>query len=587
MTLNSKLSRSNSETDSVGLAFVFEPSNFDTTGQMLVGRQAASEAFLKAIVQHGSQRTLSAVTPLPDSAQAFADRIAEWSHQTMSSTWIRPHDLTMANTVETLFRPGPDLAPLAWTRGHTNTNAFSLCGITHTTADHFALDAIAALAAGPLEPWDALVCTSDAVKTMVQTHMDDWQNYYFDKFGSGGTPKRTPSPALPVIPLGVDCNSFADTAATTAARKDIRAQLSASDDDVVVLYLGRLSHSDKANPLPLFVALEATAQRMSKKLHLVLAGWFPLKQTEDGFREAALAWAPSVKTTFIDGRDSNIRQYIRFAADIFASFPDNIQETFGLTPLEAMAAGLPIVASDWDGYRATVRDGIDGFLVPTWMPDPLAGVEISQWFQSGTINYDAFAAAAAQSVAVDIATATEAFVRLANDPALRKTMGEAGRTAARQSFDWPLIIKAYEDLWAALREERLSAVGHSMTHPSLPRPNPFTLFAGYPTHQISEETRLTQGSLDLIRALTTQSLSAAIARPLPNFLMADTEVSCLLEVLKTPQTVKNMIRLLEPTDLGRFHRTLTWLIKVGALIEDIDRTPMASHLLETDDEKES
>jgi glycosyltransferase involved in cell wall biosynthesis len=46
---------------------------------------------------------------------------------------------------------------------------------------------------------------------------------------------------------------------------------------------------------------------------------------------------------------------------------DNIQETFGIVPIEAMAAGLPVVVLDWDGYKNTVRDGIDGFRVPTLM----------------------------------------------------------------------------------------------------------------------------------------------------------------------------------------------------------------------------
>ena len=63
--------------------------------------------------------------------------------------------------------------------------------------------------------------------------------------------------------------------------------------------------------------------------------------------------------------------------DIFCSLSDNIQETFGITPIEAMSAGLPVVVSDWDGYRDTVRDGIDGFRVPTQMPPPGYGDELA------------------------------------------------------------------------------------------------------------------------------------------------------------------------------------------------------------------
>ena len=56
------------------------------------------------------------------------------------------------------------------------------------------------------------------------------------------------------------------------------------------------------------------------------------------------------------------------AADIFLSLVDNPQETFGLAPVEAMAAGVPVVVSDWDGYRYTVSDGVEGFRISTLSP---------------------------------------------------------------------------------------------------------------------------------------------------------------------------------------------------------------------------
>ena len=67
----------------------------------------------------------------------------------------------------------------------------------------------------------------------------------------------------------------------------------------------------------------------------------------------------------VDGRDAEIRRRAWSAADLFTSLSDNIQETFGLPPVEAMAAGLPVVITDWNGYRDTLEDGVQGIAVPT------------------------------------------------------------------------------------------------------------------------------------------------------------------------------------------------------------------------------
>jgi phosphatidylinositol alpha-mannosyltransferase len=47
-------------------------------------------------------------------------------------------------------------------------------------------------------------------------------------------------------------------------------------------------------------------------------------------------------------------------------------ESFGVVLLEAMAAGVPVVASDLTGYRAVARSGIDALLVPPENPEALA-----------------------------------------------------------------------------------------------------------------------------------------------------------------------------------------------------------------------
>ena len=146
----------------------------------------------------------------------------------------------------------------------------------------------------------------------------------------------------------------------------------------------------------------------------------------------------------------NLRAW--FAADIFVSFADNVQESFGLTPIEAMAAGLPVVVSDWNGYRDSVRDGVDGFRIPTIMPPPGMGEGLAFIYAAGYAPYDTMVGGAAQITAVHLSAAANALVKLIEDPELRRRMGAAGRKRARETYDWPVIVRAYQRLWNELAD---------------------------------------------------------------------------------------------------------------------------------------
>jgi len=63
-------------------------------------------------------------------------------------------------------------------------------------------------------------------------------------------------------------------------------------------------------------------------------------------------------------------KYYYSAADIFISTP--WYEPFGITPLESMACGTPVIGSDVGGIKYTVKDGETGFLVPPKKPLHLA-----------------------------------------------------------------------------------------------------------------------------------------------------------------------------------------------------------------------
>ena len=56
------------------------------------------------------------------------------------------------------------------------------------------------------------------------------------------------------------------------------------------------------------------------------------------------------------------------AADIGINLTLNRDENFGYSTVEAMAASLPVIGTDWGGLKDTIEDGVTGFRVPTVDP---------------------------------------------------------------------------------------------------------------------------------------------------------------------------------------------------------------------------
>ena len=468
-------------------AIYFHPDGYVTGGPKLMGRQAAGEGFLQGFLRHSGVERFYCLAPNHRTARVFAEIVSRHRPDKPPADWIAPIHLQRVSEPGCLYVPGPGLGEFAWRRRAGDQRAFSIMGLTHTTASERAMDEISAVLSAPVQPWDALVCTSEAVRDSLQILLGDWRRYLADRHGA----REFPLPQMPVIPLGVDCDQLEIPAHRRIAW---RAKLGIQDDEVAILFLGRLSFHAKANPYPMYVALEETARRTGRKLVLIQAGWFANEAIERAFRIGAETLCPSVRAIYADGRDREVRDNIRAAADIFSSLSDNIQETFGLTPLEAMAAGLPVVASDWDGYKGTVRHGEDGFLIPTIMPSQPDGADLAARFEWEADDYDKYIGNSALFVAVDVNASIEAFTRLVQEPDLRRRMGESGRVRAREKFDWKVIIGQYQALWgelAALRSSAAISVERGEDMPANPsRMDPFRLFAGYPTAVLARGDRL-------------------------------------------------------------------------------------------------
>lgn len=476
-------------------AIYYTPDGYDTGGQRLLGRQAAGEGFLKGLVRYGTAERLYCQAATQPEFQDFCRRIEPWMPSPRPVRWLPLHQPQNLMEAGTLYFPSPGLSQWAWQRQYGDPRSHSLCGVTHTTASKAVMQAVGDLLIAPFQPWDAIVCTSHAVKTWMESLLASWGDYLARRIG--GTPRTDLQ--LPVIPLGVDCGAFLQGENAQTVRHSLRQRLGIPPEAIVVLFVGRLIAHAKAHPVPMYLALEQVAKSTRQPLYLIQSGWFEFPEHETAFKQTAITFCPSVHSVFLDGRHLEIRQSIWYAADIFISLSDNIQETFGLVPIEAMAAGLPVVISDWNGYKESVRHGIDGFKIPTLLPPPGCALDLGLQHFEGSINYSTYIGQTASLTAVDIEACAHALKALVENAELRHHMGENGRQRAREIYDWRVVIAAYEQLWFELAQLRSSASPSvSNAEDRSPYPladDPFRLFSHYPTQTLEDNVKLSWGSM--------------------------------------------------------------------------------------------
>jgi glycosyltransferase involved in cell wall biosynthesis len=451
----------------------------------------------------------------------------------------------------------------AFNRSLIGNGAFSLSGITHTTASAGVMDSLCDLITAPVQPWDAVICTSNAVKTNVETLLQGQVDYLRDRLGIS----KLTLPKFPVIPLGIHT---ADFSVTDEARRVAREALGISDKDVVVLFLGRLSFHAKAHPLAMYQALQASAKSVANggQVVLVECGWFANDWIKEAFEEASSRACPSVKVIRLDGRVIATRDQAWASADVFCSFSDNIQETFGLSPVEAMAAGLPVVVSDWNGYKESVRDGVDGFRIPTLMPGAGLGGDLAYRHALGIDTYDVYCGYASSFVSVDIEAATKAFSQLFSSPGLRVKMGQAGQKRAIEVYDWKQIIPQYEALWEELGEIRAAARQSSNQSPSAwpARTDPYKLFANYPTKILAPQTEIALGSVAENGSSWFAISNLRMVTFTKPLIASDEEINQLIDQLKTgPKTANSLLTHYTPERQAIVFRTIASLIKLGIL----------------------
>ena len=467
-----------------------------STANKIMGRQSAGKAFMRGVARTWPKADLHGLGQGAATAKAMYAQLAGDGFDGQLK-WLEVPNWAALGEVGALYYPSPAAKDFAFSRNAFNPGAFSFMGVTFTLSSNGAMDQVADLVLPPFKPWDAMICISQAALDFTTRLHDEMKAWWAAQTGA----TRFNTPQLPVIALGVDCPSFTPDA---KLRESARAALQLQAHEVAFLFSGRLSFHAKANPAPMYQALEQAAQHAS--VVCIEAGVFPNDAIRTGFLAAQKALAPSVRFIWVDGQDQLRYRQAWQGADAFVSLSDNIQETFGLTPVEAMAAGLPVVVSDWNGYKDTVRDGVDGFRVPTILPPAGVGGDLAMRHALGLDTYDFYIGRASLATVIEPTALAQACIALASQPELRARMGAAGLARATRDFDWPVILQRYAQLAGELTKIRLAA-GPQAPEPWVQRADPFARFGHFSSQTLAGNARVlaqpsAQARLSDLRSLT-------------------------------------------------------------------------------------
>ena len=258
-----------------------------------------------------------------------------------------------------------------------------------------------------------------------------------------------------LIPSAVNVERF-----RPVPRAEARRRIGLPQDEFVVVYVGRmLPRKDVRNVVRAFaelvkrlaigdVALEvgsANLQSLIPRLprpRLLLVGGEtadpdPAATPEIGeLRRLALDLGVLDRVTFVGKRQPDELRNYYSAGDVAVTTP--WYEPFGLTPLEGMACGRPVIGSAVGGITFTIADGLTGFLVPPRDPVTLAAR-----------LYD-----------------------LLIYPELREKIGRAARQRVEREFTWATVAERTAALYREVLGDAPGLAGGGMGAGLRPAPMP-------------------------------------------------------------------------------------------------------------------
>ncbi|MDJ1496017.1 glycosyltransferase family 1 protein [Cytophagaceae bacterium DM2B3-1] len=173
---------------------------------------------------------------------------------------------------------------------------------------------------------------------------------------------------ITVIPCGFSIQDF-----YPVEQRKARQILQLKEDEIIFLQLGRMVPRKGVDNV--IRALNKVNQCHQSVRLLIVGGDYASPNMDlcpeiSRLKQIAEEEGVSLQVTFTGRKSRDMLKHYYSAADVFISTP--WYEPFGITPLEAMACGTPVIGSQVGGIKYSVADGETGFLVPPNDPDALA-----------------------------------------------------------------------------------------------------------------------------------------------------------------------------------------------------------------------
>ncbi|HEV2964142.1 MAG TPA: glycosyltransferase family 4 protein [Candidatus Angelobacter sp.] len=408
------------------------------------GNLVAIDCITEALLRHGtiSRYEMFVEPAYVEAAQAFLDLRKPGAGQ--------DHPIHVSSTLDLLggvdkfsftafFNPSGNFTQPLVMRNQFGSRLYPLTILNHGFSLHTMLyDGFLRLLLEGTYPCDSLICTSRASRAAMRNILDQVAEEFNRKFDAD----INYSGRLDLIPLCVDTEKF-----RPQDKPLLRKQLKLPKEAVILLYMGYVSVL-KADLLPLLrVFRRLVEQNPGRQLLLVIAGTRDAlygKTLEQCIKEFSL----SKHVRLMDGLSDKTKYALAAAADVFVSPGDSVQESFGITPIEAMACGIPQVVADWDGYRDTVSHGETGFLVPTYWTKCDSDLAHTGHLMGWEFDHLALG----QSVAIDVEALQSYLQMLVENEPLRQSMAERSRKRAEALYSFPAVVKRYEELWSELAQ---------------------------------------------------------------------------------------------------------------------------------------